>query len=171
MIYSILALLAICISLNIKERKKSLYVQSLNCFFESLYDFTIEAYTGAILSLITFTRSLIFIRKDKFNKVLYLMILILFEGIIIANCYFSWAGVISLLPTIASIIRTYCLWQSDMRLVRMSGLTTGIMYGSYYIYYHSWFMVLGDMILFLAAIYAIFSIDFKPKRKRHLRYA
>ena len=152
MIYSILALLAICISLNIKERKKSLYVQSLNCFFESLYDFTIEAYTGAILSLITFTRSLIFIRKDKFNKVLYLMILILFEGIIIANCYFSWAGVISLLPTIASIIRTYCLWQSDMRLVRMSGLTTGIMYGSYYIYYHSWFMVLGE-------------------RKRHLRYA
>lgn len=171
MIYSILALLAICISLNIKERKKSLYVQSLNCFFESLYDFTIEAYTGAILSLITFVRSLIFAKKDKFHKMLYLMILILFEGIIIVNCYFSWAGIISLLPTIASLIRTYCLWQSDMRLVRMSGLTTGIMYGSYYIYYHSWFMVLGDAILFLAAIYAMFSIDFKPKRKRSLRYA
>ena len=36
MVFSILALLAVCISICIKDRKKSLYVQSLNCFFEAI---------------------------------------------------------------------------------------------------------------------------------------
>ena len=155
MIFSILALLALCVSISIKNRKKSLYVQSLNCLFEAIYDFIISAFTGAILSIINLIRTFIFINKNRFNKVVYLIILFLFEGIIIVNCYFSWAGWISLLPTIGSIIRTYCLWQSNMKLVRISGITTGIFYGSYYVYYHSWFMVGGDFILLITAIMAL----------------
>ena len=141
MIFSILAFLALVISICIKERKKSLCVQSLNCLFEAVYDFIISAYTGAVLSIINFIRTFIFINKNKINKKIYLFILIFFEGIIIINCLVTWNGLISLLPTIGSIIRTYCLWQSNMRLVRISGITTGIFYGTYYIFYQSWFMV------------------------------
>ena len=147
MVFSILALLAVCISICIKDRKKSLYVQSLNCFFEAIYDFLISAFTGAILSIINLIRTFIFI----------------FEGIIMINCYFSWTGWVSLLPTIGSMIRSYCLWQSNMKLVRISGITTGILYGSYYIYYHSWFMVLGDFILLLTGIYTLYKNDIRRK--------
>lgn len=63
MVFSILALLAVCISICIKDRKKSLYVQSLNCFFETIYDFLISAFTGAILSIINLIRTFIFINK------------------------------------------------------------------------------------------------------------
>ncbi len=79
------------------------------------------------------------------------------------NCYFSWTGWVSLLPTIGSMIRSYCLWQSNMKLVRISGITTGILYGSYYIYYHSWFMVLGDLILLLTGIYTLYKNDIRRK--------
>ena len=126
MIFSILALLALCVSIVIKDRKTSLYVQSLNCLFEAIYDFIISAFTGAILSIINLIRTFLFINKNRFNKIVYLIILFLFEGIIIVNCYFSWSGWISLLPTIGSIIRTYCLWQSNMKLVRISGITKKI---------------------------------------------
>lgn len=159
MIFSILAFLAVCVSINIKDRKKSLYVQSLNCFFEAIYDFLISAFTGAILSIINLIRTFIFINKNKFSKLMYLIILFVFEGIIVINCYCSWSGWISLLPTIGSMIRSYCLWQSDMKLVRISGITTGIFYGSYYIYYHSWFMVLGYFILLVTGIYALLKND------------
>ena len=168
MIFSILALLALCVSISIKNRKKSLYVQSLNCLFEAIYDFIISAFTGAILSIINLIRTFIFINKNRFNKVVYLIILFLFEGIIIVNCYFSWAGWISLLPTIGSIIRTYCLWQSNMKLVRISGITTGIFYGSYYVYYHSWFMVGGDFILLITAIRALLKNDIKGNIKNEV---
>ena len=165
MIFSILAFLALVISICIKERKKSLCVQSLNCFFEAVYDFIISAYTGAVLSIINFIRTFIFINKNKINKRIYLFILIFFEGIMIVNCFLTWNGLISLLPTIGSIIRTYCLWQSDMRLVRISGITTGIFYGTYYIFYQSWFMVLGDLILLLVGIYAVYKNDLKTIKK------
>lgn len=163
MIFSILAFVALFVSICIRDRKKSLYVQSLNCFFEAVYDFIISAFTGAILSIINLIRTFIFINKEKFSKFIYLIILLFFEGIIIINCYLSWAGWISLLPTIGSMIRTYCLWQSDMKLVRISGITTGIFYGSYYIYYKSWFMVLGDLILLLIGIYEVCKNDIRKK--------
>lgn len=50
-----------------------------------------------------------------------------------------------------------------MKLVRISGITTGILYGFYYIYYHSWFMVLGDFILLLAGIYTLYKNDIRRK--------
>lgn len=163
MIFSILAFVALFVSICIKDRKKSLYVQSLNCFFEAVYDFIISAFTGAILSIINLIRTFIFINKEKFSKLVYLIVLLFFESIIIINCYLSWSGWISLLPTIGSMIRTYCLWQSDMKLVRISGITTGIFYGSYYIYYESWFMVLGDLILLLIGVYEVYKNDIKKE--------
>lgn len=161
MIFSILAFVAIVISLCIKERKKSLCVQSLSCVFEAIYDFIISAYTGAILSIFNFIRSILFVNKEKFSKGFYEVILLFFEGIIIINCILTWGGLISILPTIGSIIRTYCLWQTNMKLVRISGITTGIFYGLYYIYYQSWFMVLGDLILIIVGLYAIYRNDTK----------
>lgn len=166
MVFSILAFVALLISITIKDRKKSLYVQSLNCLFETIYDFIISAYTGAVLSIINFIRTFLFIRKEKIKKLVYLLILFVFESIILINCIFTWAGWISLLPTVGSIIRTYCLWQSNMKLVRISGMTTGVLYGSYYIYYKSWFMVLGDLLLLLVSIYTIYKNDFKKSIKK-----
>ena len=161
MIFSILAFVALFVSVCIKDRKKSLYIQSLNCFFEAVYDFIISAFTGAILSIINLIRTFIFINKESFSRLVYIIILLIFEGIIIINCCLSWVGWISLLPTIGSMIRSYCLWQSDMKLIRISGITTGIFYGSYYIYYKSWFMVLGDFILLLIGIYEVYKKDIR----------
>lgn len=165
MVFSILAFVALLVSICIKNRKKSLYVQALNCLFEAVYDFIICAYTGAILSIVNFIRTFLFINKEKFNKYIYILILFLFEGITIVNCVFTWVGLISLLPTIGSLIRTYCLWQSNMKLVRISGITTGFLYGSYYIYYKSWFMVLGDLLLLIVGFYTIYKNDFKKTTK------
>ena len=78
MIFSILAVLALIISICIKERKKSLFVQSLSCLLESIYDFVITAYTGAVLSLINFIRTFIFMNKNKINKIVYIIILFFF---------------------------------------------------------------------------------------------
>lgn len=168
MIFSVLTFVTLIVSVCIKERKKSLLVQSISCLLEAIYDFIIYACTGAILSIINFIRTFLFINKSKFNKTIYLLILLFFESIIIINCILTWNGYISLLPTIGSIIRTYCLWQSNMKLVRISGITTGLFYGSYYIYYNSWFMVLGDFILLITGIYALWQNDIRRKNKNEI---
>lgn len=163
MIFSILALIALIIGVCVRDRTRSLIVQSFNCIFEAIYDFIIGAYTGAFLSIINFIRSMIFINKNKFGRIIYIGILLLFESIIVINCVFTYHGYVSLLPTIGSMIRSFCLWQSNMKLLRLSGVTTGIFYGAYYIYYQSWFMVIGEAILLLVSLYSIFINDIKRK--------
>ena len=56
MIFSILAFITLIISICIKDRKRSLCVQSLNCLFEAIYNFIISAFTGAFLSIINLIR-------------------------------------------------------------------------------------------------------------------
>ena len=165
MILSILAFIALILSICIKDREKSLGVQSLNCLFEAMYSFTINAFTGAFLSIINFIRTFIFMQSVKIKRNIYVFILIMFESIIVLNCIYTWNGIISLLSTIGSIIRTYCLWQSNMKLVRISGITTGILYGLYYLYYQSWFIVAGDIILLITSIISIYKYDIKKKEK------
>ena len=165
MILSILAFIALILSICIKDREKSLGVQSLNCLFEAMYSFTINAFTGAFLSIINFIRTFIFMQSVKIKRNIYVFILIMFESIIVLNCIYTWNGIISLLPTIGSIIRTYCLWQSNMKLVRISGITTGILYGLYYLYYQSWFIVAGDIILLITIIISIYKYDIKKEDK------
>lgn len=73
----------------------------------------------------------------------------------------TWEGMISLLPTIGSVIRTYCLWQANMKYVRVSGMTTGLFYGIYYIYYEGWFMVLGYLALLITGAWQVYRNDIK----------
>lgn len=64
-------------------------------------------------------------------------------------------GYISLLPGVASMARAYCLWKDDMKLIRVSGVIVGLLYGIYYIYYRSTFMVIGDALILLTSTYAL----------------
>lgn len=160
-IFCIIAFAMTCISLCVNNRKKSLFIQSFNCICEGIYDYLIYAYTGAILSLINLIRTFIFIKKDSLNKKIYNFLIILFFVIIIIGCIYTWNGYISLLPTIGSIIRLYCLSNDKMKLIRISGVTTGLLYGIYYIYYNSLLFVIGDSLILITSLISIYKYDIK----------
>ena len=161
MIFSILTFVMLCLSSYVKDRKVALNCQSLSCLFESIYGFIVGALTGAVLSFINFIRSLLFCHKEKFNKDLYFLLLILFETLVCVNCVFTWQGMISFLPTIGSLIRVYCLWQSDMKWVRISGMTTAITYGAYYACFNGVFLVFGYILLFVISFVSFLEKDVK----------
>jgi len=52
-----------------------------------------------------------------------------------------------------------------MKLVRVSGITSGVLYGLYYSYYQSWFIVMGDVILLFTSIMSIYKYDRNRKGK------
>lgn len=159
MLISVLASTLVVVSVLLKNRKQSLAVQSASCLLEALYSLTILAYTSFVLNLSNFVRTFLFVQKDKFSSSVYLLILIAFEIVVVVNCFYTWAGIISLLPTVASAVRTYCLWQTDMRLIRFSGVVSGLFYSLYYLYYKGWFMIVGYAFLLIAGLYAIIVND------------
>lgn len=54
-----------------------------------------------------------------------------------------------------------------MKYVRISGITTGIFYGFYYIYYEGWFMVLGYLILLVVGMLQVYKNDIKNNYKNN----
>ena len=64
---SILDFIALILSICIKDRKKSLLIQSLNCILEAIYSFLISAFTGAFLSIINTYKNDIKNRKEAKN--------------------------------------------------------------------------------------------------------
>lgn len=162
MIFCILAFITLFISICIKDRKKSLIVQRLNCFFKGLYDLWINAYTAAAIDLVNVIRSSFFIKKEKFSKKVYFALLIIFETIIVISCIFTWEGLFCLLPTLASMIRTFCLWHSNMKYVRFSGILSGLLFALYYIHYNGWLMAIGYIILIFVSLYNVLKVDFIP---------
>ena len=64
MLFSILAFIALVISICIKERKLSLTVQAADCFFEAMYSFVIGAFTGAVLNLMNLIRTMLFKKRS-----------------------------------------------------------------------------------------------------------
>ena len=166
LILSIAVFVTLVASVCVKRRRLSLSIQATSCLIEALYSFITGALTGAVINIINFIRSGLFINRDKFGRIAYLFILLFFDAIILANCYLTWDGPASLLPTIGSLVRTYCLWQTDMRLVRVSGITTGLSYGAYYAIYGGWLMVLGYAILLIVGIYEIITKDVTGHHRR-----
>ena len=62
------------------------------------------------------------------------------------------------------MIRTFCLWQTKMKYVRLSGIASGALFSIYYIYYHGWFMVIGYIFLLIVSLYQVYTVDLKAKK-------
>ena len=165
LVLSVVVFATLIISISVRSRRQSLKIQSAGCLLEALYSFTIGALTGAFINVINFIRSGLFVRRDEFGRFSYLLILVFFDLVILGNCLLTWVGPVSLLPTIGSLVRTYCLWQSDMRLIRVSGITIGLSYGAYYAICGGWLMVMGYALLLVAGVYEIVSKDVLCRRK------
>lgn len=48
-----------------------------------------------------------------------------------------------------------------MKYVRILGIITVVLYGSYYVYYEGWFMVLGYLILLIIGIWQVYKTDIR----------
>lgn len=162
-IIGLFVFVTLIVSICVTKRKWSLAIQSVSCLLAFIYDALITAYTGAVVELINFIRSLLFANKRRLGHIFYIGLLAIFEIFIIVNCYITWVGWISLLPTVASVIRTYCLWQSKMALIRISGVTTGILFGIYYLHYDSFSLVVGYGILVIVSAVRIIQLDLKHR--------
>lgn len=153
---SVVVLLLIIVSICVKRRKLSIVIQGASCGLQLLYDLLIGAFTAAIAEAIDVVRSTLFVYREKFSRIVYVAMLVIFEAIIVISCVLTWDGAISLLPTIGGMVRTYAAWQPRMGPIRLAGVLTGILYVPYFIYYDSLIMALGYAILLLVGLYEVF---------------
>jgi len=113
-----------------QQRKKEnfLLIQTVGTLLFILQYILTEKYTGAILFSITLIRGLVYYYYKKKNLKPSLKILVIFQVALIISTYFSWQNILSIIPFIATVSKTWGTWQDDMKWVRRTSLLAqGIM--------------------------------------------
>lgn len=167
-----------CISLCVNTRKVSLSFQGASCLAEALYNTLISSYTVATLNVICFVRALVYMRRNHYSALTNLIILIVFMTLLIAGCIITWNGLVSIWLLPATLLRSYCLWQKDMKLIRLSGALSGFLHVTYYVAFGAWLIAAGWLLTFIVSTHGYYTKDFCKKKKskhaisyhRRLRY-
>lgn len=151
----VLALLCLAISYNIKNYKYITLLNIFSCIFFGLSYGLLGAFTAIglnIVGAISYICFYIFKINNKENP-LYFIILMWVATII--NAILTYMGAVSLIPTFASLIFFYSVWQKNNLVYRYSGILTAILYAIYNLVYLSVFGVICQLCLMVIGVIGV----------------
>lgn len=141
-------------------RKRLLVRQIIASIFFVLHFLLLEAYIGAAANLIIIFRNFVFEEKDEKRKwasnSLWLLFFIL---ILISISFYSWKGLISLLPILSTIMGTYARWSGHPDKIRAFSLLSTALWIPYNLFVGSIIGVITQVIIAGFIIYSIFKLD------------
>ena len=124
------------------------------------------AYSGAFTNVVGLLRTIIFSQKNKnkffSTKIPLFGIIILY---VIINI-FTYDGISSLFPAIASIIYAIVLWQDDPKNIRIGSAIMLLMWFIYNLVVKAYVGALIEGILFMSALIAIIKLDIINKTNK-----
>lgn len=121
-IIGFLGLLAFIISYQIRSNKTLFIVQMVAVLLFALQFLLLGAYSGCLSLILTAVRNIMMSKYEEIswirNKICPIIVCILFTVIL----FITWAGPISLLAYVASVVSTIFYWTNDARKLRLANL-------------------------------------------------
>lgn len=168
-IFGILGALSMLCSNWQKTREKMLFCLIFDGLFYFIQYILLKAYTGAFTNLISLIRAILFNKKgtNDFFRKNYILYIILLLYVIIG--IFTYNGVISLLPTIATIIYTVTLWQDAANVIRYGSVMMFTMWLIYNIIVGAYASAIVEGVLLIGTIISIIKFDIMNKYKNEIK--
>lgn len=159
-ILSILAMIAMVLSYQMKERKYLLWLQLLSNLLFAVSYALLGAKSGAVMSGINMVRSWVFSKKDTAwgSKQVWLY---LFLAAALVGGILGWEGPLSLLVIAATLLLTVALHSSNMKFMRKVFLAAPILYIVYNVTSRSIGGVGNDIFCLVSAAVAIWRFDIR----------
>lgn len=152
-----------------QKSRKNIFIFLLfdNIFYFLQYIF-LGAYSGAFTNLICLFRTIIFSKKN--NNKLFSTNVPLFVVVIIYVVIniFTYDGISSLYPAVASIIYAVVLWQDDPKKIRFGSAIMLLLWFVYNLVVNAYVGALIELVLLLSTLIAIIKMDIINKNKEVL---
>ncbi|MGI5842315.1 MAG: GNAT family N-acetyltransferase [Christensenellales bacterium] len=142
-----------------KDRRKLLTLSIIECILFCVQYFLLGSITGAIINLVGIVRSSSFMYKDKNKFMSTLAMPMIINALYALNCALTWDGWITLVPTVASFIKCFNMWQNNSKSIRRYGIPIQILWLIYGIYLGSYVSIVSQIILIIAIAVAIVRLD------------
>ena len=151
-IFLCLGLASLGVSFYLKDYKYRTICNIVASFLMGVGYFCLGAYTAVglnFLGLITYICFYMFKTKNKENPFYFIAILWV---ITIVNGVLTYTWWVSLLPTIASLLFYYSVWQKNTLIYRIIGVITTVFYVVFNIMYNSWFGAVAQTVLLVLSL-------------------
>ena len=122
------------------------------------------AFTGSYLSIVSFVRDIIFTKYEKHRAPLW--ILVVLYVIMTTLTIISWAGPLSLLPYIGSLIYAWSLWYGKVKWIRAGNAIGNSPYLIYTILTGNYALFIMTLLEVIAAIIGFIRIDIISTKKK-----
>lgn len=167
--FGIIALICTVVSMQLKEKKPLMILQTASETFIVAQYLVKGAITGSLVATVSFIRDLIFTKHHKHRTPVW--VLLTLYVVLTVLTIISWAGPLSLLPYIGSLIYTWSLWYGKVKWIRLGNalgnspyLVYTLLTGNYALFIMTLLEVISSAIGFLR--HDVFKSKKKSKKKK-----
>lgn len=164
-ISALLANVSLVLSNSQKTRKKILLFLIFNNIFDFIQYFLLNAYTGAFTSIICLFRTYLFNKKNNsffFKKYIALYLIITIHIIV---TIFTYNGLESIFPLLASVFYAIVLYQDKTKNIRIGSCIMSSMWITYNSIVGAYVSVITESIALISCLIAIYRFDIKKKKQ------
>ena len=162
--FGIIALICTVVSMQFKKKKPLMILQTASEAFIVAQYLVKGALTGSFMAIVSFVRDLIFTKHSK--KRTSLLVLLALYVIMTILTAISWAGPLSLLPFIGSLIYTWTLWYGEVKWIRLGNGVGNTPYLIYTLLTGNYALFIMTLLEVVSAFVGFFRIDVFGKKKK-----
>lgn len=163
--FGVLALICTVVSMQLKKKRPLMLFQTASEAFIVAQYFVKGAITGSFMAIVSFVRDIIFTKYDKKRTPLWILVVLYI--IMTMLTIVSWAGPLSALPYVGSLIYAFTLWYGKTKWIRLGNAVGNSPYLIYTLVtgnYALFVMTLLEVISAIAGFIRIDIIDAKKNR-------
>lgn len=156
-VFTVVMYILLGMTYYVKDRRKVLIIHFIATISVSIAYILLGAWTGLAMCVVVIIRNIIFLldekkngKRDTINKKDIIILIVLYI-ISIVFAVFSYDGIFSLLSVFATLLNTYSVWQKDIKLYKLLGIPTGILWTLYNVYIMSIFGIISEGVILVCS--------------------
>lgn len=164
-ILGVIGIFFLVVSVQCNKKSSILIFQIFANIFYGLQYLTLGAFSAGVMSIVSLLRCLIFYSYDRKGKLVPLWLFLILALSIIFPIFFTYDGILSLFPIVATLVYSYATWQKNLSLFRKLVLSVSILWIIYNFCVGAYISVIGSVFEFVSSIIAIYRLDVKGSGK------
>lgn len=162
--FGIFALICTVVSMQLKKKKPLMILQTASEAFIIAQYWVKGAITGSYMAIVSFIRDIIFTKYGKQRAPLWILIVIYIAMTILT--IMSWAGPLSLLPYVGSLIYAWSLWYGKVKWIRLGNGVGNSPYLIYTLLTGNYALFIMTLLEVISSFVGFFRIDVLGKKKK-----
>lgn len=165
--FGILALICTVVSMQLKKKRPLMVLQTASEAFIVAQYFVKGAITGSFMAITSFVRDIVFTKYEKKRAPLWMLIVLYIIMTILT--IISWAGPLSILPYVGSLIYAWSLWYGKVKWIRLCNAIGNSPYLIYTLLTGNYALFIMTLLEVISAAVGFIRLDILGARKKKKR--